>query len=823
MKTKYKKFIILFIALVLTAGIADSSVYPLSLKADAKAKKEYKVKNGMLLSYEGSSEVYIRDNVSAIATYAFDDDNVTSFTVSSNNKYLKSVDGVLYTKDGKRLVRYPSGRKGSFTVPGTVTYIAQYAFKGCKKLTNASIPASVKGIGSNAFYECRNLESVDIPSHIDKISEYTFYRCRSLKNIILPNGIESIGKAAFYGCTGLTEINLPSSVKKIKSMAFAKCTSLKSISIPEDVSNISRHLFNKCTNLVSINLNNNIEKIASEAFSYCKSLKEISIPDSTDTIEAYAFRGCESLEKIKLPDGIEEVNYGTFKGCTSLKKVRLPESIKYIYQEAFKNCVSLETVNIPEQTELIKGSAFANAAASFNVDSENGYFSAKDGVLYNKMQTVLLKYPCYKPGDYTTPDGLKKISAYAFKECKKIGKARISEGIKKFPKNCLANSSITHLSLPESLREINNTQSKVYTDNLKAVAIPDTNRKFCSVDGLLYSKDKKNLYIYPNGKTGVISFTKEAEDLSAIEYSNKASGFKIPTASKSFSTDDGIVTNLKRSKILFVPAEKISYTMGKNMKNITEINNAKQYMHNFKSYKVTSDNSKYKASDGILYSFDMEKLIDCPSAKTGSYTIPSSVTSVSDSAFNYSRNLKSITITKNVIKCSLMLFDCTSLKDIVVKEGSLREFMLNVRNNTRLESVTLPSSLVSCNIYGQKAGYSSIVINGWTNTESEKLAARLRVKFNSMGLVPNQVKGVKAKAYVHGKRVRITWKKDEQASGYEIYTDNEKLKNIKDNQITKADIYVGSNSYNVIYIRAYKIQNGKKIYGKAKKIVYTNY
>lgn len=812
-------------SLAIMAGTTNSDIYSLSLKAAVKSNKEYKVKNGMLISYKGDSEVYIRNNVSAVATSAFDDDKVTSFLVSSSNKYFKAVDGVLYTKDGKRLVRYPSGRKGSFTVPNTVTYIAQYAFTGCKNLTNVNIPSSVTGIGSSAFVNCKNLQSINLPNGIEKIADDTFSGCRSLKNIVLSQGVKSIGSAAFYGCSNLTEIKLPSSVKKIRNLAFSKCKSLESIVIPENVKTIETSTFSKCTSLKDVTLNNSIEKIANNVFEYCTSLKEISIPDSVDDIGTYAFKKCTNLEKVILPEGIEIIKYGVFKGCTNLKKIKLPESTGYIDNNAFKDCISLETINIPEKTEVIRSSAFENAVASFNVNSENSYFSSKNGVLYNKTQTVLLKYPCYKQGDYTTPDELKKISTYAFKSCKKLGKVTVSEGIKKFSKECLTNSSIKKLSLPESLSKISirNVYSNLNTINLKSVTVPDANENFCSVNGLLYSKDKRNLYIYPSGKTGTIKFAKEVRDLSAVEYANKAFAFEIEEGSKNFATDDGMVTNLKRNKILFVPAAKTSYTLGSSMKNIDALNNAKPYMDNFKSFKVSKDNSKYRALDGVLYSIDGGKLIDYPAAKSGKYKIPLSVTSANNKAFTYSHNLKSITITKNVFRCNLMFTDCGKLEDITIKEGNLRNIIIDVRGNTELQKITFPSSLVSCNVHGRKGWHSDLVISGWTNTVSEQLARKLGVKFISMGLVPNQVKGVKARAYVHGRRVRITWKKDEQVSGYEIYTDNEKLKDIKDNQVTKADIYVGMSSYNVLYIRAYKIQNGKKMYGKAKKIIYTNY
>jgi len=246
-------------------------------------------------------------------------------------------------------------------------------------------------------------------------------------------------------------------------------------------------------------------------------------------------------------------------------------------------------------------------------------------------------------------------------------------------------------------------------------------------------------------------------------------------------------------------------------------------MKDFEGYKTASGNKKYKAINGVLYNNLKTKLVDYPCAKSGSYTVPLSVTEIGSRAFSYAYKVKEITVTKNVAKCDIELNNCDALKKIMVKEGNLRKFVLRIYGSTNLKKADLPSSLISGAIYGNKSGYADMTISGWINTASEELADNIGVRFVSKGLVPRQVKQVKVKAYVNGMRVKITWKRDKQVSGYEIYTEREKLKVIKDNKITKADIYIGKSSYNVLYIRAYKIQHNKKMYGKAKKIVYKTY
>ncbi len=860
------------IALLLACSFISGSTLGISvpyLSAEVSAKDEYKVQNGMLMSYKGGKEVHIRKNVSAISPYALDDDNVTAFTVDSENKYFKAVDGVLYTKNGKRLVRYPSGRKGSFSVPDTVGFIAQYAFRGCSNLTNVSIPESVNGIGANAFYDCKKLKSVNLPVNMKKIADNTFYNCRSLENIVLPKGLELIGGSAFYGCKGIENINLPDSLKHIKRAAFAKCTSLKSISIPNGVDKIESQTFMNCKMLERVSLSDDIERIDYQAFVNCISLEEIVIPESVNyigssgfegckslrnvkfssgiySIQFAAFKGCESLESIKIPntvnylDGyafancknlnkvilsnkIENISPGAFLNCTSLENIKLPDSVEYINTNAFKNCTSLEKINIPAKIKNIVSTSFENAVSEFEVDIDNELYSSKDGVLYNKKQTKLVKYPCYKSGNYTTPEGIKSISGYAFANCKNLKEVNISDGIKKFSVKCLSDSSVENLSLPESLSEIEAGDGHVNTADLKTVKIHEANENFCLADGLLYNKDKTILYIYPNAKAGMVTFAKEVEDITAVELNNSASSFEVEEGSKYYSYDDGMITNLSKNRIYAVPAAKEFYNMGSNMKNIDVLILAKSYMKDFKGYETASDNKKYMASDGVLYNNLKTKLVDYPCAKAGSYTVPLSVTGIDSNAFSHAYKIKDITVTKNVAKCDIELYDCDALKKITVKEGYLRNFVLRLYGSTKLKKVDLPSSLISGKIYGKKSGYADMTISGWTNTASERLAGNIGVKFISKGLVPRQVRGVKAKAYVHGMRVKITWKRDKQVSGYEIYTEKEKLKDIKDNRITEADIYVGTSSFNILYIRAYKIQNDKKMYGKAKKIVYKTY
>lgn len=82
--------------------------------------------------------------IKEIGNSVFGDCNsLLNIEVSAANQYYKSVDGVLYSKDGKTLIAYPGGRtEKSFKIPDGVTAIAEGALD-CLSLTELYIPKSV--------------------------------------------------------------------------------------------------------------------------------------------------------------------------------------------------------------------------------------------------------------------------------------------------------------------------------------------------------------------------------------------------------------------------------------------------------------------------------------------------------------------------------------------------------------------------------------------------------------------------------------------------------------------------------------------------------
>ncbi|MCR4836942.1 MAG: leucine-rich repeat protein [Bacteroidaceae bacterium] len=177
--------------------------------------------------------------------------------VDPDNPCYCSVDGTLFDKKKKKLIKYYANRpKESVSLPNSVTEIEEYAFSGCNLIESICLHDSIASLGQYVFVDCMSLKEVHLPSDLDKIPDCSFYGCTYLEKINLPINVSRIGQGAFYNCTNLKEIILPESVKEIEAAAFKKCSSITSVIITRQK--------DKCGKLLSIQRN---------AFAGCKSIE----------------------------------------------------------------------------------------------------------------------------------------------------------------------------------------------------------------------------------------------------------------------------------------------------------------------------------------------------------------------------------------------------------------------------------------------------------------------------------------------------------------------------------------------------------------------
>ena len=106
----------------------------------------------------------------------YNESAMTAVTVDPLSNNFKSVDGVLYSKDGSYLYFYPESKSDlTFTIPNTVTEIGSEGIGGTKFLQSIVLPTGLKKLNWGSLGANRSLISIsDIPSSVSVLQAGTF-------------------------------------------------------------------------------------------------------------------------------------------------------------------------------------------------------------------------------------------------------------------------------------------------------------------------------------------------------------------------------------------------------------------------------------------------------------------------------------------------------------------------------------------------------------------------------------------------------------------------------------------------------------------------
>jgi hypothetical protein len=190
--------------------------------------------------------------------------------------------------------------------------------------------------------------------------------------------------------------------------------------------------------------------------SYRGTNTDVRIPDTINglpvtTIGQFAFNSNLRLFSVTIPDSVTIIEDSAFQDCFGLVNVKIGNRVASIGADAFWN-TPLHKVKIPASVTNIGGAAFDGCSRliGFKVDPENPNYSSVNGVLFDKTQTSLVKYPDGRNGRYTIPPKITDIAADAF-----------------------AYSKITSITIPDSITSI--AVNAFYgCSQLKTVIIPNS-------------------------------------------------------------------------------------------------------------------------------------------------------------------------------------------------------------------------------------------------------------------------------------------------------------------------------------------------------------
>lgn len=241
--------------------------------------------------------------------------------VDSSNSSYRSIDDILYSKDGDTLFYCALTRQGCVSIPDGVRYICDNAFASCKGLEAIVLPSSTLSIGTSAFDDCINLRSVEIPDSVLVLESYSFSGCTNLKDIKLGVNVREVSPTAFDYCQNISKIEVDKNNKHFESIDGSLYTN------GGDTLVVCRK------NAVELSISPSCKKLAYHSVAYSMNLERVIIPASVTEISKNAFLQCLRLTEIYIENKKARSTYYTLNRTVNAPpcKIYVPKGTRKRY------------------------------------------------------------------------------------------------------------------------------------------------------------------------------------------------------------------------------------------------------------------------------------------------------------------------------------------------------------------------------------------------------------------------------------------------------------------------------------------------------------
>ena len=542
----------------------------------------------------------------------------------------------------------------------------------------AGLPVAI--IGTSAFASLTNLTSVTLPDNVATISSSAFYNCTSLTNVTLGNGVTTIGDYAFEYCSNLSNVTMPASLQSLGNYAFAFCTSLNGAYFQGNALFVSGSQFYSDSHAVVYYLpwttgwgqtfanlptapyvppvpfnyttNNGVITITG----YTGSNSMATVPDKiyvtgisnflpVTSIGTNAFAGCSSLFTVVVPGGVTNIGDLAFYDCTNLVGAFFggnapnPNFQSWDFHTAFSNDENAIVYYLPGTT---------------------GWHST-----FGYAPTVQLPYI------YSITNGTIAIRSYTGSS----GAVAIPGMVGGLPVASIGNGafaycgSLTNVTMPSSVTDIGNG-SFAFCSGLTSVTITDS-----VTDIGIYA-----FYACSNLAEVTISTNVTNIGISAFDSCSSLTNVNIP---------DGVAIiggsafqNCVSLDSVAIPASVAS--IGQY---------AFDSCGSLEAIKVDPQNTNFSSLDGILLNGNQTTLIQYPGGKAGNYTIPNSVTSIGNFAFDSCTGLTSVAISSSIGDWAFS--GCSGLNKVTIANGIINIGCYAFEFCSSLTTVTIPDSITT--------------------------------------------------------------------------------------------------------------------------------
>ena len=614
--------------------------------------------------------------------------------------------GVLYTKDGKTLVKYPEGKTGtSYTVNSGVTKIGDQAFSNAK-LTSITLPTTLKEFGSMVFYYS-SLTALSIPASVTTVSTSSFSAMTALTSFSVASGNavlstdsrgalfdknKTILKAYPQGNTSTT-YTIPSTVTEIEYDAFWTNKYLKKITLPDNVTTIGGYAFASCSSLEEINIPAKVTKIDNYAFSSNAAMKSVTSAITSPTaLSETVFNSIPSTATLYVPAGTKS-KYQSLAGWNKFTNIVEQGGGGSTGNVTYSNgvmTVTLTTAGTLQSSIANSGYSTTNVTELVVTGPLNGadlkvirdltttgnvtkLRLTKDG----KNATIVGGDPTEYYGSHTaSKDNV--LPAYLFYSSK-LTNIYLPNTITSIESYCFAYSNqLVDLSIPASVTSVNSS----FVNGCSALTtlyVGSGSSSYDALNGVLYTKDLKTLVKYPEGLTAT-SFSVRS-GVTAIAsyafYKAKLTSISLPTTLQSIGSSTFSNSSIKT---LSIPASvtSVATTSFSSMSSLT-------------SFSVASGSSTLSTDTrGALFDKNKTILKAYPLGNTSTtYTIPSTVVELEYDAFWGHDYLKTITLPNGVKTIGgWALSGCSSLEEVNIPATVTKIDGYAFSSNQNLKKIT---------------------------------------------------------------------------------------------------------------------------------------
>lgn len=415
--------------------------------------------------YSGLKSVKIPDSVEEIGGAPFAGCRALTEIIVGDDQNYKSVDGVLYTKDGRRLIQYPAGKgSGEYAVEEGTQEIGYGAF-AMSSLERVKFPDTLLTIDNNAFFECYALTQLQLPDSLQRIGSMAFGRDREAEE-------------AVKGRIHLDSVRIGPQVSSIGTDAF---TALEIEAFEVDEANA---VYASSGGFITNKAGDTIQTAPTGTGD------SIVIPEGITALQSGLFTTFDEHMGFYVPDSVFRFSENVFpKGKETSKETGKLEEVYHCtlhcsegsaaWEYAAKYGIARDSVTDPE-------------AENYETAGEDGEY----GKFYYRVFRDHAELYAYKESKGAETGTLEIPSSY---EGLPVTALRFDEDAKE--KKLNYSIGVDKIVIPEPVKEIDIDFLRGHAFLSEMEVSPD-NSAFSSTEGVLFTADGKTLVCYPVRKGG---------------------------------------------------------------------------------------------------------------------------------------------------------------------------------------------------------------------------------------------------------------------------------------------------------------------------------